>query len=223
MPERAAAPVQLTDRDIEILRWLARFRGVTAAQVGRRFEMGYSRVSRRLNQLGAGGYVALERVLHRRPGLYIVTEEGQVVGGADLPVATVALGTYEHDVALADVAIGAELAGERVVTQRQMQALEVGVGARDPIYAVEFAAGERHFPDLMLERADGRWALEVEVTDARSELLETILRAYAGADHLAGVIYHVAPAVHADRIERAAAALALASRFELHVLEAPID
>jgi len=223
MPERTASPspVQLTNRDVEILRWLARFRGVTAPQIGRRFDMGYSRVSRRLNQLGAGGLVALARVLHRKPGLYTVTGEGQTAAGADLPVATVTVGTYEHDVAVADVAIAAELAGGKVLTQRQMQALEVGVGASDLIYAVALAAGERHFPDLVLERSDGRWALEVEVTDARSELLEPILSAYAGAEHMAGVIYTVAPAVHADRIQRAAAALELGPKFELRVLEPP--
>ncbi|MCA1680798.1 MAG: MarR family transcriptional regulator [Actinobacteria bacterium] len=225
MPERPASPspVQLTDRDVEILRWLARFRGVTAAQIGRRFDMGYSRVSRRLNQLGAGGLVALTRVLHRKPGLYTVTGEGQTAAGADLPVAAVGLGAYEHDVAVADVAIAAERAGDTVLTQRQMQALEAGAGAGDLTYAVARTAGERHFPDLVLDRSDGRWALEVEVTDARSELLEAILRAYAGAAHLAGVIFTVAPAVHADRIQRAAAALELGLRFELRVLEAPAE
>lgn len=218
MPERtAAAPVQLTSRDVEILRWLARFRGATAGQIGRRFAMGYSRVSRRLNQLGAGGLVTLERVLHRRPGMYLVTAEGQAVAGADFPVAELGVGGYEHDVAVVDVAIAAELADERVVTQRQMQTLEV-TGRGELLYAVELADRERHFPDLALERTDGRWALEVEITDVRSELLEAILRAYASAPHLAGVIYNVSPSVHAERIQRAAAALELGERFELHAL-----
>ena len=224
MPERttAAPTVQLTDRDVEILRWLARFRGATAAQIGRRFSMGYSRASRRLNQLGGGGLVTLERVLHRRPGLYLVTGEGLAIASVDLPVAEARLGSYEHDLAVVDVAIAVELAGDRAVTQRQMQTLEV-TGGGDLLYAVELATQERHFPDLVLERTDGPWAIEVEVTDVRSERLEAVLRAYAGAEHLAGVLYHVAPAVHAERIQRAAAALDLGTRFELRVLEPHAD
>jgi len=209
--------VQLTDRDLEILGWLARFRGATAQQVGQRFSMGYSRVSRRLSQLGADGLVTLERVLHRRPGVYLVTAKGQTIAGIDLPVAALVAGAYQHDLAVVDVAIAAELADTQVITQRQMQTLEV-TGGGDLLYAVELPDRERHFPDLVLERDDGRWALELEITDVRSELLEAILRAYAGAPHLTGVIYRVAPAVHADRIQRAAAALALGPRFELREL-----
>lgn len=215
--------LRLTDRDIEILRWLAGFDGATANQIARRFRAGYSYTSRRLTQLRAAGLLSRERFLYHRGGLYTVTANGLAVTGTDLPVAELGLGAYEHDLAVVDVAIDAELDGERVVTQRQMQTLEV-TGGGELLYAVELDDRERHFPDLVLERADGRWALEVELADVRSELLEAILRAYATAPHLAGVIYRVKPAVHADRIRRIAAALELGERFELHELageEAP--
>lgn len=220
MTPALSSPVQLTDRDLEILAWLARFRGATAAQVGRRFGMGYSRVSRRLSQLGAGGLVTLERVLHRRPGVYLVTATGQATAGADLPVAELVVGAYQHDLTVVDVAITGELAGDAIVTQRQMTALESPPdGVTQLRYAVTLASGERRFADLTVERPDGRWAIEVALSDTRSELLEDVLRAYAEAKHVAGVIYHVGPAVHADRIDRVAAALDLGERFELHALE----
>jgi len=218
----SAPALRLTDRDIEILRWVSGFAGATVDQIARRFRAGYSYTARRLTQLRAAGLLTRERFLYHRGGLYAITAQGLAVTGADLPVPELSLSAAVHDLAVIDAAIEAELAGEKVITRRQMQALEI-VGAGDLTYAVERTAGERHFPDLVLERSDGRWALEVEVTDARSELLEAILRAYAGAAHLAGVIFTVAPAVHADRIQRAAAALELGSRFELRVLEAPAE
>jgi DNA-binding MarR family transcriptional regulator len=224
MDDRAATPaLRLTERDIKILRWLSGFGGATANQIARRFRAGYSYTARRLTQLRAAGLLSRERFLYHRGGLYAVTAEGLAVIGADLPVPELSLSAAVHDLAVTDAAIDAELAGEKVITKRQMQALEVVAGADDLIYAVGLADGDRHFPDLVLERVDGRWAVEVEVTDARTELLEAILRAYAGAEHLAGVIYRVAPTVHADRIQRAAAAHELGARLELHQLEAPVD
>lgn len=220
-----APALRLTDRDIEILRWLAGFPGATADQIARRARSGYNYTARRLTQLRAAGFLTRERFLYHRGGLYAVTAAGLAVTGTDLPVPELGLGAYDHAYAVVDVAIDAELAGEKVLTQRQMQALETPqesvTSATSLHYAVDLPAGTRHFPDLLVERPDGRWAVQVALTDTRSELLEGLLRAYSKAEYLAGVIYHVGPAVHADRIERIAAALGLGTRFELHVLEAP--
>lgn len=223
MAEPAAAPsLRLTDRDIEILRWLAGFGGATATQIARRFRSGYSYTSRRLTQLLSAGLLSRERFLYRRGGLYAVTANGLAVLGSDLPVDEPRLAAFEHELAVVDLAIAAELAGARVLTRRQMQTLETPLaGAVDDgvlLYAVQLADEVRHFPDLLLERADGRWAVEVELNDVRGDALEAVLRAYAGAAHLAGVIYHVAPTVRAERIQRVADALALDTRFELHTL-----
>lgn len=221
MGERSAAPaLRLTDRDIEILGWLGGFGGATANQIARRFRAGYSYTSRRLTQLRAAGLLSRERFLYHRGGLYAVTADGLAVTGADLPVPELSLSAAVHDLAVVDVSIDAELAGERVITQRQMQTLETSLAseASELLYAIELPELGRHFPDLVLERAAARWAVEVEMTDVRSELLDAILRAYADAEHIAGVIYHVAPAVHAERVQRLADALALGERFELHTL-----
>ena len=219
MAERTPAPsLRLTDRDIEILRWLAGFSGATANQIARRFRAGYSYTSRRLTQLRASGLLSRERFLYHKGGLYTVTANGLAVTGTDLPVAELGPSAYEHDLTVVDVALDAELTGEKVLTHRQLQTLEVTSNGGEMLYAVELPDHERHFPDLVLERTDGRWALEVEIADVRSELLEAILRAYADATHLAGVIYHVAPAVHAERIQRIADALELGERFELQTL-----
>lgn len=222
MSPAVSSTVQLTDRDLEILAWLARFRGATATQIGRRFGMGYSRASRRLNQLGAGGLVTLERVLHRRPGVYLVTAAGQSTAAADLPVAELVVGTYQHDVAVVDVAIAAELAGAKILTQRQMQALEV-TDATALLYAVALPDGQRHFPDLLSEHDSERWAIEIALSDMRSEPLERVLGAYAAARHLAGVVYHVGRAVDAERIRRVAASLELGARVELRELDSGVQ
>jgi Replication-relaxation len=205
-------PVRLTDRDVEILRWLADFRtGATVRQVTRRFAMEASRARRRLAQLRAAGYLAHERVFWAQPGPYQVTPAGMAVVGVDRPAPEIDVRVYRHDLAVVDLAIDFELGGETVVTALAAEALE------PPARYSVVLAGERRFPDLVLERDDERRGVEL-LAAGDGPLpggLEGLVAAYGEADHLAGAIVFVeTPATRAE-LEAIAADLLAAERLDV--------
>lgn len=211
-----AAGVRLTERDVEILAWLAGVRCAMAPQIGRRFGMAYKRVSRRLGQLMRAGLLEHERLLYGKPGVYMATADGIAVGGKALPPARLDVATYRHDLALVDLAIDAELAGEQVVGQREMRAVDATRGGEGapPRYAIELdddGSSRRHFPDLIA----GRQAVELELTDVSPGHLESVLGAYARGEHLAGVVYYVEHEELAARIRCIATELELGSRLKV--------
>jgi hypothetical protein len=211
-------PVRLTDRDVEILRWLADFRtGATVRQVTRRFAMEASRARRRLAQLRAVGYLAHERVFWAQPGPYQVTPAGMAVVGVDRPAPKIDVRVYRHDLAVVDLAIDFELGGETVVTARAAEALEAPAPA-PARYSVALA-GERRFPDLVLERDDERRSVELLAAgdDPLPAGLEGLVAAYGEADHLAGAIVFVeTPATRAE-LEAIGAGLLAAERLDVRV------
>jgi len=130
------APVRLTARDVDLLGWLADFRtGATVRQVTRRFAIGESRARRRLAQLRSAGYLTHERVFWAKPGPYQVTAQGMAVVGVDRPEPQIDVRVYRHDLAVVDLAIEFELAGERVVTARAAETLEPPAGGLEALAA----------------------------------------------------------------------------------------
>ena len=220
-----ALPIRLTERDIRILAWLGRFRAATVHQISWRFGMGENRAYRRLRQLLDAGLLRHERLLYGRPGVYLATADGLAVAELELPPPQLDIRAYRHDLAVVDLAIEAELAGEVVVSEREMRSREAipndSASLQEPLrYAVELADGggqrsRRHFADLLLERAGGRWAVELELGDKRDGRLVAMLRAYRDAAHLAGVLYYAEQESLRQRIERLAEQLELGERLDL--------
>jgi hypothetical protein len=208
--------VRLTERDVELLRWLADFRtGATVEQVARRFEMGESRAYRRLGQLRAAGFLMHERMFWAQPGPWLITVDGMAVVGVDRPEPRIDVRVYRHDLAVVDLAIEFELAGERVLTARAAETLEPPAPAAR--YSIALPSGARRFPDLVLER-DGE-CLGVELLAAGDEQLdgglEALAAAYRGAGHLAGAIVFVETPATRGELEGVGADLRDAGRLEL--------
>lgn len=102
--------------DVEVLGFVARYRFVTARQIARRFGSHYDTVRSRLSRLRGEGLVESWQVAAGRC-VYAGTRKGlRFVGCEDLVVARPTLGAMRHTLGLADVGIGLEVAGERVVT-----------------------------------------------------------------------------------------------------------
>ena len=185
---------RMTDRDLEIVAWLARQRVATAMQVSRLFEVDLSKAYRRLRAMVDRGLVRHERVFHLEPGVYLATASG--IGCTDLQLQPPKLDirTLRHDLRVTDVCVSYLRSGMCVTTEREMRATD-SFGGR-PRYAAalpgEAASGRPrlHFPDLVAE-SDGRWAIEVELTPKRRRRLDQIVGAYARARHLDAVVYYV--------------------------------
>ncbi len=187
----------------------------TAVQIARRFGMSYSRASRRLYQLGNAGLVRLERLFFGRPGAYLATADGLAVAGVDLPPAEIDVRVLRRQLGAVELAIDAELAGQAVITARQMRYGD------DAAYAIEVGGDVgRHIPDLVVQRDTGQWAIELELTETRRERLESVLRAYENAPQFAGVVMYAAGAAR-DQVAQLAEQHDLGERLELRAWDPP--
>lgn len=185
---------RLTDRDLEVVAWLARQRVATAMQVARLFEVDLSKAYRRLRAMVVRGLVRHERVFHLEPGVYLATASGIGCIDLQLPPPKLDIRTLRHDLRVTALCVSYLRSEVPVTTEREMRAID-SCGERPRYAAVlsgEAASGRPrlHFPDLLVE-SDGRRAIEVELTPKRRRRLDQIIGAYVRARHLDGVVYYV--------------------------------
>jgi len=178
---------RVTDRDRAILTWLARQRFTTADVIAARFGMDRSRTYRRLRILAAARLVEHHRIFHG-PGVYLATAHGIAVADLALPPAKIDIRSYHHDLGLAALCAHYELAGHRVLTEREIRTADSF--SPTPRYAVPLGDRHLHFPDLIINERRGLVAIELERTAKRARRLDQILGAYMRARHLAAVRYH---------------------------------
>jgi hypothetical protein len=200
-----------TARDQEIVGWIARIGAAAAEHVQRRFGIGRSQAYARLAALTRDGLLDQKRLLHRTPGLYVATAEGQRWSGqARLGVQRLSAGGFQHawELAGAAVALYGRLPDWRQLSERELRALE---GDEQRLIASvalgELPGGGRalHRPDLALLDGEGSvLAIEVELAVKAARRLQANARAYARARHLSHVFY-LASASAARAVSRAVA------------------
>lgn len=211
---------RITERDVEIVAWIARWRFASLEQVRARFGLGRSVAYERLGRLVELGLLDFQRLFTARPGSYTVTADGLGVAEVGLPRVGVDLRTYRHDAALVDVAIDLERRGLEVVSERELRAADAG--AAEPRYAVVLGGQQadgrarRHYPDLIVGgEGQARFAVELELAAKRTARLREILVAYRRAQHLQAVVYYAElPAVR-TRLETLRDELSMADRLDV--------
>ncbi len=182
---------------------MARVGVCEAGHVAGRFAIDRTGAYRRLAVLVEAGLLQHERYLHARPGVYFATRAGLAATGVALPPARLGPATYEHQVAVASLAIALEreFAPDRVVTEREMRSRDTG--RERPEFALRLPGASRggyprlHFSDLAVLDVDERGrplAVELERTLKGRARLRRIVRAYVAARHIAGARYYVSGA-----------------------------
>jgi hypothetical protein len=216
---------QVTDRDLAIVRWIARQRFAEARQIGRRFAMDGRHTYRRLRGLATCGLLAHEWVLHGRPGVYLATRDGLSSVELALPPARVDLRTYVHDLGTAALAIELEreFGADAIVTERELRSIDTA--AQEPRYAVmrghQTTRRGLHFPDLAIEQPDSRpLAIELELTAKGRGRLDQIVAAYVRGRHIAAVRYYAAPAA-LPAVQRAVSRAGADQLIHIRPTEAP--
>lgn len=206
---------RLTDRDGELLSFLAEHRLALGTHAGVLLGTSAATAASRLARLADAGLVRAHPALPGEPRSYRITRNGLAVIGSPLPPPRVDLRAYEHDVGVAWLWLAARGGTfgplEEIIAERRLRSLD---GSREPgaePRAVRLGGfGPRgqerlHYPDLLLRTAGGRRvALELELSPKGRTRLETILAGYGADRRFDGVVYLVHSAAVARAVQTAA-------------------
>ncbi len=226
--------VRLTERDVELLSFLAEHRLALPAHVAVLLDTSASAATARLNKLANAGLIKRQSAFPGQPRWYQIRHDGLAVIGSSLPAPGVNLREYKHDVGVAWLWLAArngtfgpldEIVGERRLRSRD--------GSREPgAEPVGVRLGgfgphghERlHYPDLVLRTADGRRvALELELTSKSRTRLEKILGGYAADPRFAGVVYLVESRAVARSVQAAARRLGISDLVHLQRVRSTVS
>lgn len=234
-PRREYWPVPSVT-DLEWLAWTIRFRYATVPQLVRRFGITRDEGYRRTGRLRTLGLLAYQQLPGH--GVYLPTRDAARLVGTDLPVPQFSYGTWEHETGVVDLGLDFELAGELVVTDREirgtlggrlrtgeMEAAREVIGLPEdyegPMFTVGKGTSDRmhHVPDLVCARkplrgrndkpVPGSIAIELELNMKRPSEWRSILTAYATTGAFAHVLYYAAEGRTANGLLRAVEQLGL--------------
>jgi hypothetical protein len=198
---RRRASAQVTERDRELLSFVAEHRLVLAAHVQALLGLSRAAIYKRLGTLVGAGLLAREPVFYRQPACYQITRDGLAIAGSNLPPPRrIDFNCYEHDVGLGWLWLAAHrgMFGpvSRVVCERAMRSHDGRAAGRADPFGVRLGGlgpGGRprlHYPDLMLFTADGcRIAVELELTPKGKTRRESILAGYGADPRIDAVLY----------------------------------
>ena len=174
---------RITDRDLEILRWIGRHGMVTAEQVASKFfargpgVVGTRAAYRRLDILEKLALIKRDQTPYwRAPKVVRVTAAGASLAGVGVRPARYVEGEVRHAVALVDLMeqLHTHYRDSTLRTEREIRTdrwHEQASGRRD--------IGRGRIPDGQLTLRTGRVvAVELDLTPKRSKDFERILRAY---------------------------------------------
>ena len=192
--------VRLTDRDRQLLAFMAEHRIVLGAHVERALSVSRARASARLAALASAGYVRRDPWFHRQAACHQITRQGLAAIESDLPVPRTDLRSYRHDIGTAWLWLAAHAgtfgALRAVVSERRMRSHDGSEQGRAEPFAVRLGGLGRgggdclHYPDLLLEDLLGRrFALELELTSKPRARREKILGGYAADARIGAVLY----------------------------------
>lgn len=197
-----AGGFQLTDRDLELLEFIASQRFVLARHVEAWLQASEVVAYRRLRGLVRSGMVAYARLFARRPGCYRITASGLAVIESTLPRPVIDLRSYRHDLGAVWLWLasreGRFCEADQILSERQMRSDDQRPvphldGAPFGIPLGGYARDGRprlHFPDVLVLRPDKRRvALELELTLKSRKRLEAIIAGYAAEPRIEQVVY----------------------------------
>ena len=213
-------PVRLTERDHDLLAFVAVHRLVLAEHVKALLGVSPAAAYNRLRSLAAAGMLSTEQPYHNRPGHYQITRRGLDAIASELPRPGVDVRSYQHDIGLAWLWLAARSGTfgqlREVVSERQMRSHDGRLGDHGERYGVRLGGvgprglERRHYPDLILDTAGGhRVAIELELSGKARTRRETILAGYGADRRIDAVLYFVEHQAVSRAIRTSAARLGI--------------
>lgn len=163
--------LRLTNRDIEILKFINEFGFCEISHISRRFNLKRPRNYQIIKRLIKAGFIKHERIFYGRSGVYQLTNDGSNLTTLP-PISKVPLSVYEHNLKLIDLHIALSRKHPDVVwmSERQLKydKFKDGVGQ-----AGHVCDGIMIFPD------GKKVAIELELSMKGERRLNQILKNYS--------------------------------------------
>ncbi|WP_332702641.1 hypothetical protein [Devosia sp.] len=175
--------VQVTERDLELVRCINRFGFLTVEQVARFWGgVDFSTAAARVRKLVDEGLLERASLQHFEVRPLVVTRVGRELAGETLPaIKGIRASTFQHDSMLFDLAVSLETRfSSRFETEREYR-------WRRP----DRAAENFHVPDGILRRDNVKIGVELELTQKAPRRLADIIASHAGNLELDEVWYVV--------------------------------
>ena len=196
--QRASGPV-VTERDLNILRWIGTHGVVTPDQVAAHFftrqngDVGRWAAYRRLRVLEQLGLLRRDRTFWRESTVLRITTAGARLIELDVRPAQLVMSEVRHALAVVDLLeklLRRMPTGTTVLTERQLRARRRHALRNDP---AAFGLGRIPDAELILPNKK-RVAVELDLSPKRSAVYEDILTTYLAQDY-AAVWWYVAAGV----------------------------
>ncbi len=174
--------MQLTKRDVKILRFINDFGFCEIAQIENKFHLRKPRNYKVMQKLVKAGLVIHERAFHNKFGIFYLTNRGAQF--TDLPrLKSIPLGTYTHQITIIEVYIR--------LMQQYPDAIWISERSLKHEKFMDGIGKQGHIADGMLILPDQKQiAIEVELTTKGEYRLEQILKGYAGQFSISEVWYY---------------------------------
>lgn len=221
---------RLTNRDMEITKFLSRVKIARPDQIEERFQISRSTAYARLAVLIENGLVASAGGISPQGKVFYATRKGNRRIKFGLPTAKPTVGAVTHDLAMTTVVAGLESNGFPCMPERELRGYRTYFNSsRFQFLINDYLTGRyvNHSPDIIFElEMDGPFiAIEVELSNKNVRRWRDILRGFndrTDVNGFIGVLYIAHPNAGPDRIERIAKEVGLDDRFQLRLTTDPI-
>lgn len=179
--------MQITNRDVEIIRFINEFGFCEIKQIEKKFSIGNSRCYQIMQRLKIAGLVKHERIFHGSHGIFYLTAQGAEF--TDLPpIRNIPKDCYSHQLMIINIyfRLTKQYPEATWVSERQLrhEKLKNRATRRNHV-----ADGMLLFPD------DKQIAIEVELTMKSKFRLERILNEYSSRMEINQIWYFCSPSV----------------------------
>jgi hypothetical protein len=186
----------ISTRDLEVLGFIARFGVVPRSAVAVWANTARSVTIARESRLRKGGLIRVVRGYGDFGPLALCTRSGlRAAGHPELRTPRVSAAALSHETILARTAAEIERVGRRLISEREILALERAAG--EPIHSATLPNGRAHRADMILTDDSGPGiAIEVELSTKGAARLDQLLRAWRHAvldRKVSAVTYRCAP------------------------------
>jgi len=161
----------LTERDILIIRFLARYRYAYAFQIARLVNASVKSVNPRLKKLAERGFIRKQTVTGNQH-IWLSTKAGNLVTDIDLPAikeGTLSWVTVAHTLGLVNVGVELEIGGDNLLKEAVWPTMNRSVGRN------EYEQGERVITEKEIRQGQQKWRMNRTTLEMR-ELVESAIK-----------------------------------------------